>query len=141
MPNAISGVFQQDVDGRCGIEAPPTSSSLPSDAVAVIYRPARSAMTSGLRNTRTINPKIRYIHPSDVLRDLTLSVREKHDILQRWALEAYRRETDAPERGQSQLDNVIDALIDLDSGEPLAVLAKRADMQRFGSRTEGKVAA
>jgi hypothetical protein len=245
MPNATSCVPQQDVNGRCVIEAPPTSSSLPSDAVAVIYRSARSAMTSGFRNTRqwklrferrtapfieplmgwtggedtlcqveltfpsaeaaiayarrqgltfvvhgveqskkdrrpslqprqsqnratavskgldrtkceletnaaraatgneltSINPTARYAHPSDVLRDPTLSAREKHDILQRSALEAYRRETDVAERVQSQLDNIIDALIDLDSGEPLAVLTKRADMQRFGSRTEGKAAA
>jgi hypothetical protein len=30
----------------------PFTSSFPPDAVAVIYRPARSAMTSGLANTR-----------------------------------------------------------------------------------------
>jgi hypothetical protein len=34
------------------LQAPLTPSAFPPDAVAVIYRPARSVMTSGLANTR-----------------------------------------------------------------------------------------
>jgi hypothetical protein len=100
-----------------------------------------AAHTATASELTTIDPMTRYARPNDVLRDPALSVREKQDILQRWALEAYRRETNATGRGQSQLDGIIDVLIDLDGGLPLAVLTKQADMERFGARTEGKVAA
>jgi hypothetical protein len=108
-------------------------------AKSELERPA--AQASGNELT-AINPETHYAHPNDVLRDPTLSSREKHDILRRWALEAYRRERGATDgrHGQSQLDEIIDALIDLDGGELLAVLAKPVQTQSF-TRTERKAAA
>jgi hypothetical protein len=44
-------VREQEAERR-GMRQAPVTSSFPLDAVAVIYRPARSAMTSGLANTR-----------------------------------------------------------------------------------------
>jgi hypothetical protein len=51
MLDTITCVRGQDVERR-GMCQTPFTSSFPPDAVAVIYRPARSAMTSGLANTR-----------------------------------------------------------------------------------------
>jgi hypothetical protein len=51
MVDKITCARGQDVDQR-GTRQTPFMSSFPPDAVAVIYRPARSAMTSGLANTR-----------------------------------------------------------------------------------------
>ena len=51
MLNEITCARGQDVDQR-GTHQTPFMSSFPPNAVAVIYHPARSAMTSGLANTR-----------------------------------------------------------------------------------------
>jgi hypothetical protein len=50
----------------------------------------RTAVGSALEPSK---PVTQYAHPDDVLRDATLSAREKHDILNHWALEACRRQT------------------------------------------------
>lgn len=60
----------------------------------------------------------RYASPQDVLGDAKLSEAEKRDVLRRWALDAYLGECSLS-RGEavphpSQLDEVVDALIDLD---------------------------
>src|SRR5262245_34100673 len=61
---------------------------------------------------------LRYRAPRDVLSDPGLSRSEKRSVLRRWALEAFRVES-MFSRGNanpelSYLDEVIDALIDLD---------------------------
>lgn len=56
MLDTITCVRGQDVERR-GTCQTPFMSSFPADAVAVIYRPARSAMTSGLANTRRWKPR------------------------------------------------------------------------------------
>lgn len=69
-----------------------------------------------------------YAHPSEVLRDPKLSAEQKRNLLHRWALDAYRIEVFAtegmPSSAPSQLDEAIDALIDLDGGT--ASLPKRS---------------
>jgi hypothetical protein len=60
----------------------------------------------------------RYASPQDVMGDPTLSEAEKRDVLRRWALDAYLIECSLS-RGEtvphpSRLDEVVDALIDLD---------------------------
>jgi hypothetical protein len=63
----------------------------------------------------------RYAAPQDVLDDVTLSNSEKRDVLRRWALNAYLVEVaafkDDPVSIPSRLDEVIDALIDVDETE------------------------
>lgn len=66
-------------------------------------------------------PSVHYAAPKEVLRDPALSEAEKRDVLRRWALDAYLIESaslkeDAVPR-PSRLDEVIDALIDLDEPE------------------------
>jgi hypothetical protein len=231
MLDMITCVRGQDVERR-GTCQTPSMSSFPPDAVAVIYRPARSAMTSGLANTRRwklrferrsapfieplmgwtggddtlaqveltfqsadeavayarrqglkfvvhgledakmakprrdsspscrdpngmagtlprpewvertlgwdavgdapaidralVNPSACFARPEDVLRDPKLARDEKRDILRRWALDAYLVEVAATEGAPSRLEEVIDALIDLDDAEKLAPKATQA---------------
>jgi hypothetical protein len=67
------------------------------------------------------DPSDRYASPRDVLRDHSLSEAERRSVLQRWALDAYLIERALPKgdavRRPSRLDEVIDALIDLDEPE------------------------
>jgi len=66
-----------------------------------------------------------YANPKDVLADPALTQSEKRDVLQRWALDAYLIELalskGLPVSHQSRLDDVIDALIDLDDTKPAVV--------------------
>jgi ETC complex I subunit conserved region len=65
------------------------------------------------------NVTSRYGHPCEILRDPKLSVEQKRDLLRQWALDAYRTEVatmDGMLPNASQLDEAIDALIDLDDG-------------------------
>ncbi|HLK83828.1 MAG TPA: hypothetical protein VKT99_20370 [Xanthobacteraceae bacterium] len=72
------------------------------------------------------DPAARYAAPGDVLRDSALSEAEKRSVLQHWALNAYLVES-ALGRGDnarpSRLDEVIDALIDLDEAEVRRIAA------------------
>jgi hypothetical protein len=67
------------------------------------------------------DPAKRYPVPRDVLCNPVLSQSEKHDVLRRWALDAYLIESGLSKGdavpGPSRLDEVIDALIDLDEPE------------------------
>jgi hypothetical protein len=67
------------------------------------------------------DPSTRYAAPQDVLRDVTLSEAKKRDVLRRWALNAYLVELaislDDPVSIPSRLDELIDALIDVDETE------------------------
>jgi hypothetical protein len=65
------------------------------------------------------NVTSRYGHPCEILRDPKLSVEQKRNLLRQWALDAYRTEVatmDGMLPNASQLDEAIDALIDLDGG-------------------------
>jgi hypothetical protein len=65
------------------------------------------------------NDTSRYGHPCEILRDPKLSVEQKRNLLRQWALDAYRTEVatmDGMSPSASQLDEAIDALIDLDGG-------------------------
>jgi hypothetical protein len=65
-------------------------------------------------------PSVRYAAPREVLRDPSLSEAEKRNVLRSWALDAYLIEstaTDGAVSRPSRLDDVIDALIDLDEHE------------------------
>jgi hypothetical protein len=79
------------------------------------------------------DPSSDYANPKDVLADPALTQPEKRDKLQRWALDAYLIERALPKghavSRQSRLDEVIDALIDLDEN-------KRASDLRQPARTD-----
>jgi hypothetical protein len=70
-----------------------------------------------------INPSACFASPNDVLCDPKLSVERKREILRQWALDAYLIEVAAtegiPEGEPSRLEEVIDALIDLDDADKL----------------------
>jgi hypothetical protein len=96
-------------------------------------RPPRSEWTERARGIRKEvqlgnDPSARYAAPRDVLRDPALSEVEKRNVLQRWAFDAYLIELalskghDAPH--PSRLDDVIDALIDLDEPEIRRIAAR-----------------
>ena len=73
---------------------------------------------------------IHYAAPKEVVRDRVLSEAEKRDVLRRWALDAYLIES-ASSKGDaeprpSHLDEVIDALIDLDEPEVHRLAAARS---------------
>ena len=75
------------------------------------------------------DPSAGYADPKDVLADLALTKSGKRDVLQRWALDAYLIEM-ALSKGHpishpSRLEEVIDALIDLDE-DKTAVIAQHA---------------
>lgn len=64
------------------------------------------------------DPAARYAHPQAVLRDPDLAPAEKRELLHRWALDAYLMDLahfkGEPQSEASCLEEVIDALIDLD---------------------------
>jgi ETC complex I subunit conserved region len=80
-----------------------------------------------------------YGRPSEVLRDPKLSVEQKRNLLRQWALDAYRTEVatmDGMPPSASQLDEAIDALIDLDGGT--ASMSKLSTMRsaKAGDRAQ-----
>jgi hypothetical protein len=89
---------------------------------AVDQNASQATATKGLAgdDRARANLASSYAHPSEVLRDPKLSAEQKRDLLCQWALHAYRIEVSAtegkPSSAPSQLDEVIDALIDLDGG-------------------------
>jgi ETC complex I subunit conserved region len=82
-------------------------------------------------------PRTRYAAPKDVLRDASLSEAQKRDVLRGSALDAYLIESmkDNAVPGSSNLDQVIDALIDLDEPE-LRHLAARASRSTDKAHSE-----
>lgn len=86
--------------------------------------------TAGFIDRALLNPASCFADPEDVLRDPKLSRKMKREILRRWAIDAYLIEVaeaeGAPEGEPSRLDEVIDALIDLDDAGTLAAIANRA---------------
>ena len=79
--------------------------------------------TLGLRGIQNKSGPVRgpaayYASPQDVLDDHDLSPAQKQDVLRRWALDAYLIELDLfkgkPQTEPSRLDEVIDALFELD---------------------------
>lgn len=96
---------------------------VPSPESHLNLRPQRPS-GRGERAGRTCD---RYTRPSEVLRDPTLCEEQKRDLLRRWALDAYRLVASAKQGMQSdaasELNEAIDALIDLDGGTaPLSKL-------------------
>jgi len=81
------------------------------------------------------DPAARYSDPQAILRDETLTVQKKRDMLQRWALDAYLLEVGASQgtaqSKASRLEEVIDAIIDLDGA---AVLNARNSEHSEGPR-------
>ncbi|HVT29733.1 MAG TPA: ETC complex I subunit [Lacipirellulaceae bacterium] len=75
-----------------------------------------------------VNPAACFASPDEVLRDPKLSMEQKREILGRWALDAYLIEVamteGMPEGEPSRLDEVVDALIDLEDAENSASLAQ-----------------
>ena len=77
-------------------------------------------------------PADRSRRPGDVLRDCGLSIEQKREILRRWALDAYRAEAaaaaggEAPREESVRLDEVIDAIIDLEGCADSVPLARGA---------------
>jgi ETC complex I subunit conserved region len=76
---------------------------------------------------RQINsgPAAEYAAPSDVLHDVSLSPEQKWDGLRRWALDTYQLELapsrGSPQREASRLDDVIDALLELEEMQGAAL--------------------
>jgi hypothetical protein len=123
MSDRIESAGVSCVGGELGV---PMASTFPADAVAVIYRPTRSAEDDHAR----ANVTSRYDRPSEVARDPKLSVERKRNLLRQWALDAYRTEVatmDGMPPSASQLDEAIDALIDLDGGT--ASMSKRSTIR------------
>jgi hypothetical protein len=86
--------------------------------------------TGGAIDRALLDPASCFADPEGVLRDPKLSREMKREILRRWALDAYLTEMAATEgvpKGEpSRLQEVIDALIDLDDAGTLAAIANRA---------------
>ncbi len=75
-----------------------------------------------------VNPAACFASPDEVVRDPKLSTAHKREILRRWVLDAYLIEvamTEGMPQGEpSRLDEVVDALIDLNDAENSASLAQ-----------------
>ncbi|MDR3420662.1 MAG: ETC complex I subunit [Xanthobacteraceae bacterium] len=75
-----------------------------------------------------VNPAACFASPDEVLRDAKLSTEQKREILRRWALDAYLIEVamneGMPQGEPSRLEEVVDALIDLNDAENSASLAQ-----------------
>ena len=75
-----------------------------------------------------VNPAACFASPDEVLRDPKLCMEQKREILRRWALDAYLIEvamTEGMPQGEpSRLDEVVDALLDLNAAENSASLAQ-----------------
>lgn len=81
-----------------------------------------------------------YASPNEVLRDPKRSIEQKREILRRWALAACRLDGTNMQRAaheeSSQLDKIIDALLDLDeaTASPLAVKGRSTTRINSGKR-------
>jgi len=80
------------------------------------------------------DPAADYASPKAVLTDAQLSPAQKRDVLLHWGLNAYQIEL-APPRGEpqsepSRLDEVIDALLDLDEMEGCTLPRRLSDANR-----------
>jgi hypothetical protein len=81
-----------------------------------------------------------YASPNEVLRDPKRSIEQKRDILRRWALAACRLDGTNMQRAaheeSSQLDKIIDALLDLDetAASPFAVKGRSTTRINSGER-------
>jgi hypothetical protein len=66
-----------------------------------------------------------YANPSEILKSPTLSRQQKRELLCKWAFDVYRVEVTAtggiPPCSLSRLDEIIDALIELDVGSVASV--------------------
>jgi hypothetical protein len=66
-----------------------------------------------------------YVNPNEIWKSPKLSRRQKRELLCKWAFDAYRVEVNAtggvPPCSPSRLDEVIDALIDIDVGNVSSV--------------------
>lgn len=75
------------------------------------------------------DPAATFEDPARVIRHPHLSLEQKRDILRRWALEAQRRDaattTATGKQHSSQLERVIDALIDLDEASSSAFSGRK----------------
>jgi ETC complex I subunit conserved region len=81
-----------------------------------------------------------YASPNEVLRDPKRSIEQKREILRRWALAACRLDGTNMQRAaheeSSQLDKIIDALLDLDetAASPFAVKGRSTTRINSGER-------
>ncbi|MEK9278603.1 hypothetical protein MTR72_02950 [Bradyrhizobium sp. ISRA442] len=107
------------LSGTEGVAGQPTVCASP-DAVVQNASQATAAKDLAGDDRAWANLASSYAHPSDVLRDPKLSAEQKRNLLRQWALDAYRIELSAtegmPSSASSQLNEAIDALIDLDGG-------------------------
>jgi hypothetical protein len=85
-----------------------------------------------------------YANPNEILKSPKLSRQQKRELLCKWAFDAYRVEVTAtggiPPCSSSRLDEVIDALIDLDVGS-VASVSKVLRMSLHESRNTAEAAA
>jgi hypothetical protein len=91
-----------------------------------------------------VNPSACFASPDEVLRDPKLSMEQKREILRRWALDAYLIEvamTEGMPQGEpSRLDEVVDALIDLNDAENSASLAQAGNAYAANADRAAQVA-
>jgi phosphohistidine phosphatase SixA len=84
-----------------------------------------------------------YANPDEILKSPKLSTQQKRELLCKWAFDAYRVEVTAagiPPCSPSRLDEVIDALIDLDVGN-VAFVSKVLRMSPSETRHTAETAA
>lgn len=105
---------------------------------AVVPKASQSSAGKGAAgdDRGSVNTASGYIHPRELLRDPTLREEQKRDLLCQWALDAYRLVVSAPEAvrvgAASQLDEAIDALIDLDGGTADLSRLRTVPSSKFG---------
>jgi len=89
------------------------------------------------------DPPATFEDPAQVIRHPHLLLEQKRDILRCWALEAQRRDatttTATMMQGSSQLERVIDALIDLDQASSSALLGKGKTEKDCQTRTANRI--
>jgi hypothetical protein len=94
------------------------------------------------RDCALVNPAAGFASPDDVVRDPNLTAAEKQDVLRRWALDEYLIQTGMTKRTAqsepSRLDEIIDALIDMDVGAKMTTISRvtqaRTTTTRFAER-------
>jgi hypothetical protein len=96
------------------------------------------------RDSAPVNPAACFASPSEVVRDPILTAAQKRDVLQRWALDEYLIQvgmTAEIAQGKSvRLDEVIDALIDLDNGSKMTATSRMAQARTMPTRVKGHAA-